>query len=482
MDNDNKIKDANSLANVAPANSIVKYFLKDELEAIGKDTLDLYNLEDEYAKTPKNRSYFVAKVLAACFLVVALFTFGLCFYLSKKANKIAVNIDVFQDINLKGMLDLASRTDASYQNAVRNKNELEAALEFSLKEALQKKDEDIFMLNSMRLGKDLTNKRTKLITDEYTATCKNLHADFDMKIDAAQKDVEHFKELLDQYNNQAGKDAQGRQAAIDSERQLHQLEIQRLNKSYSARILELEQKLDKKQVDSLARQKKSVSEVTKNFEERLDPKINDEEALKIKKQYGPESALPFNAFAYKNQFIYATKQSDFCTAIDSLETQEEVAFEYLKNNVLTKALIDHQNSIPDFYKLQNKITSLMLDKIATGAVATIEDYALQLEKANKKIAGLNNYFEDKCTKANAQGIILDATNPTLIKVYISKAINQKNFPMQAKVLRGTSTTPLCTLFVTQEEDFTLVARPTDETNRAQIEKARLKEGDRLTFN
>lgn len=477
MDNDYQIIDNNK-----SGTSIVKYLLKDELEAISKDTQDLYDLEKEYAKTKLNRTYFVPKVLLACVIFVVLITLVICFGITKFDQNIAVNIDVFQDVDIKGMLDLSARTDASYQQAVKAHNELEASLDFALKEALQKKDEDLFMLNSMRLKKTKLNQRKKEIEDDYLASCKAIHNEYDIKLEASNKDVKHFKALLDEYNTGAAKNVQGKLSSLNSERQLHQLEIDRITKGYESQIKELENRLDKKQRDSLDRQKKSVSTVTKNFEERLDPIIKDDMALSLRKLYNANTVLPFNSFSYKNQLLEKNKKTDFTVALDEINENEAQAYNYIKDSILTTALQDHQNSIPDYWNLQNKITTRIIDKIATSAIYTINIYAQDLNTANNQLEAYQDHFEAMCQVAgdDTMGIIIDSTNINSMLIYIKKTFTPKieDLPIQANVVRGQSTNSLCKLMILIEKGI-LIARPYDEENLLLAQKNKITTGDKI---
>src|SRR5574344_1748623 len=140
MDNDNKVDKKMHQHNE------VLLFLKDELQPLSHDKPHSYDLETEYAKTRKNKSSYIWVVMALSFVVVGLVTFGISRLVDYNNDKIKVSIDVFDDLNLRNLLDIVSQTKAKQDGATREMSELQAELSYGQKQAEQKRAADLYTL------------------------------------------------------------------------------------------------------------------------------------------------------------------------------------------------------------------------------------------------------------------------------------------------------------------------------------------------
>ena len=131
MDNDNKITEIQEIQ----THNEVQLFLKDELTKLSSAKVEQYNLEEEYAKTKKNKDKSVGIILAVCSIIVCLLVVALTTFITSQNHKIAVNIDTFNDLNLRALLNSAGRTESLYANALQSKEILLAKMEDELASA-----------------------------------------------------------------------------------------------------------------------------------------------------------------------------------------------------------------------------------------------------------------------------------------------------------------------------------------------------------
>ena len=124
MDNDIKIKESKN-----QIHKDVLLFLNKELEQI-QQTSDnnAYNLEAEYEKTKKNKSPFTYIVLFICFFCVAGIALIMNAVISKQNENITVNLQEFDDLNLRTLLDTVSKVQNSYDQAVQEKTNVVAKI------------------------------------------------------------------------------------------------------------------------------------------------------------------------------------------------------------------------------------------------------------------------------------------------------------------------------------------------------------------
>ena len=196
MDNDNKIKMSDD-----DEKKVVHLFLQDELQPLSQEKPHSYNLETEYAKTKKNKSPFIWILMILCFLLAGLFAFAMSRYVDYTNNNISINIDSFDDLNLKNLLDIVSQTKSQYDTAVNDKSELEANLNNSLQQAERKRDADLFTLQSLKLSSKENLKRKNIINTEYKTTVQNLHDKYDVQISTKQGLIDQYQKQLAEYDS-----------------------------------------------------------------------------------------------------------------------------------------------------------------------------------------------------------------------------------------------------------------------------------------
>ena len=127
----------------------VQLFLKDELKKLRFAKAEQYNLEEEYAKTKKNKDKSVGIILAVSSIIVCLLVVALTTFITSQNHKIAVNIDTFNDLNLRALLNSAGRTESLYANALQSKEILLAKMEDELASAKRKMENDLYVLKSV---------------------------------------------------------------------------------------------------------------------------------------------------------------------------------------------------------------------------------------------------------------------------------------------------------------------------------------------
>ena len=134
MDNDIKIIDKKESSQT---HKDVMLFLDDELNLLQKENaISSYNLEEEYEKTKKNKSLFSFLILAGCLVVVIFVSWGLKRYINQKNENITVNLEEFDNLNLKGLLDSVFKVQANYDNKEYRKVDMNALMR---KEQLRRK-------------------------------------------------------------------------------------------------------------------------------------------------------------------------------------------------------------------------------------------------------------------------------------------------------------------------------------------------------
>jgi len=241
MDNDDKIKKTNSKKNNQPSqkksepvkalstkltakdfipqsqvHKDVRTFLDSELASIYQQTkLQSYNLEKEYSETKKHKSPLPWVVLGLCFAVVLATVVIMTTVITTKDKNITVEMNVFDDLNLKDLLDSVSKIQTNYDNAVNQRTALINSKESELKNAASKRDQDIFVIKSMKLPAKEEKSRINNIENEYNLSLQTIQSSYDSKMTAIEASIKDYETQLAQYDSSKVEAAQEQERLLN---------------------------------------------------------------------------------------------------------------------------------------------------------------------------------------------------------------------------------------------------------------------------
>lgn len=250
----------------------VALFLGDDLIRTDDNGIKPYNLEEEYEKTSHHKSKFIWIMLVLCFAFVGISTFITTMLVSSSNQKISIKIDTFNDLNLRSLLNMVSRSQTSYDEAVKRKESLETELADSIEEAKNKRDAELFTLQSIQSvsTKKSVEQRKKLIENSYETTVKNLEADFGARIKAVNSEISSLEKQVSSYDSAMVSKARQAEGAIDSQRQLHDMEMKKQASKYEEKIRSLRTQLIAQQLSAAEAQRKAIEEVQNTYQTEIE--------------------------------------------------------------------------------------------------------------------------------------------------------------------------------------------------------------------
>ena len=199
MDNDIKIIEKKESSQT---HKDVMLFLDDELNLLQKENaISSYNLEEEYEKTKKNKSLFSFLILAGCLVVVIFVSWGLKRYINQKNENITVNLEEFDNLNLKGLLDSVFKVQANYDNAIKEKSRIISQKELELQDAQTKLDNELFLIDSLKLSnkKEIERRKSQAQAD-YKKNIAEINLKYDEQIAAIEAEANEYKLQLAEYD------------------------------------------------------------------------------------------------------------------------------------------------------------------------------------------------------------------------------------------------------------------------------------------
>ena len=486
MDNDNKI---NSFSE-EQTHKEVQLFLHDELQKLSFSKAAQYNLEQEYALTKNNKNRSVVIILAVCALVVVLLVMGLGFFITSQNKKIKVNIETFNDLNLKSLLNSAGRTEALYASAVQSRDFLAAQRDDELNAADQKRENDLYVLQSVSKvsNKNSIKKRTTEIQSEYAKTVKDIKEKYDSKIADAEKLVQSYKEQLSGFDSEKLSAAQASESVLDSQKLLNDIQMETMEKRYQARIDELKAQMAVQQREAVKQQREAVENVRKTYQAKidlLDPDARSES--KVQDEIILETGIPktavrtseiefhehFDASKYTAGFksplqIFTSSVKNASVSLDELNT--------IANRFSTIPLENTiRHYVPAMQRLAYSITTNMAEA-QQQMQGEIDGLNEKIAQKDTKLAEFEKIFETICAsdpQNPAQACVTDASDKNALKLFVTKqgkAFFTAENPVVNAQLRDKKRV-LCDLVVTKSgENYTAApAKTAKNVNPALLE-------------
>lgn len=390
MDNDNEVMIVEN--NEVQIHQEVMLFLGDELNTIHKTAGgQAYEIEKEFAATKKHKSPFAIIVLGCCLIFVLGIAFAMHRVIKTQNEDIKVSLEEFNDLNLRTLLDTVASAQTNYDNAVKNKAQIQAEFESRLRIAEETLENDIYVIDSMNLKrKTVYNDRVAAAKKKYEDSVKAIQAEFSEDLIKAENEVQAYKAQLAEFDTAKVESAKEKEKALDSERQLRELETKKLTDKYEKRIAELETRLREQQSKSTEEMRKAVAQVSKQYQHEidlLDPTIKDETAGNIIQDAKNIETPDFNgaAILMKNS-IASEKVGSFVNKYQEIYDD----FRYLDDVV---ASIPQKNSIPKYVSSAR----ILVNDMSQAFVDTTISFYTENVKLNGTIDSLNN----KITALNA---------------------------------------------------------------------------------
>lgn len=399
MDNDNKIE-KDELA--VKTHSEVLLFLNDELEKLQQDSKKKsYNLEEEFAKTKKNKSPFVGILLAVCFLCVGGIAFVMNSVIVRHNQEIKVDLQNFDDLNLKTLLDSVSKVQANYDEAVKNKVAVQSEMETKFSQALSTKEDLLFVMESSRMTSREKELKRKELEKDYESQIRTIRESYEPQLAAIDSEIKTYSDQLAQFDTAKVESAREQEKALDAERQIQAIERQKIIDDYESKLSETRNSIVEIQKTNAENLRKSVNQLNQEHKLELaayDPVINDELADSIIESVNQQAAEVFDSVSIKekknvtdDKFLEAIK--DFQKLYDD--------YSYLDQKL---AALPQKNSIVQYRKTSDSLVNEMGTVLVESNAAMVEDkkqlrnqisdYKNQISDYREEISGYKEQIED----------------------------------------------------------------------------------------
>ena len=227
-----------------------------------------YDLQRAYDATVQNRWKNFLPVLLwmiASFVVVILLGGTIVSIVNRQNSRIPVEVQHFDSLNLRNLLDLVGKTQSQIDEESARKNNLESERQNILDRAEAERKSALETLNSLNISASEKSGRKSKIEESY----KNQIAEaekLDSEISKSEKQIQLLQRQLAEYDTVKVEQARKQQAQLDSEKQLHQIEKKQLTDDYEGKISSLRTELEEIQEADLKRQEEMVNYVIDQYD------------------------------------------------------------------------------------------------------------------------------------------------------------------------------------------------------------------------
>ena len=378
----------------------VRMFLDEELEVLHKSRADVqaYNIEKEFSETAKHKSPLAMILLGICFLVVLSTVVVMSLVIDQKDKGISVEMSVFDDLNLKNLLDTVSKIQDNYDTAVKSRSDLINDREVELRNAESKLNQDSYLIRSLKLSASEEKTRLAQAQDTYNESVKTINNKYDPKIKALETEIEGYEDQLKEYDASKIQAAQEQERLINSERRVQELERRKLAQQYEDRITELEQTIELLRSSSSEDVYRSVSTLSSKYQAEingLDPKLHDIKA---------EDLIAGARLSNPGKFDSSKKAANISgeTAVNGIKKFQD---EYDNYNYLVNAVaaLPQKNSIPSYVAASRAYVNSMGETFVDTTTALENEkkkLSKQVANLSSEVSGLEKDYDDLIDEYN----------------------------------------------------------------------------------
>ena len=352
-----------------------------------------YDLQRAYDATANNQWKNFRPILMwmiASLLFVLLIGGTIITIVNKQNSNIQVEVQHFDSLNLRNLLDLVGKTQAQIDEESAKKSNLEIERKNISDRAEAERKSALETLDSMNISATEKSSRRTEIEDKYKeqiAEAKKL----DVEIEKSEKQIQLLQRQLAEYDTVKVEQARRQQAQLDSEKQLHQIEKKQLTDDYEGKIATLRTEMEEIQEADLKRQEEMVNYVIDQY----DPTFGSDTRV---------NSLLAKASGYA--VIYTGSSSVVAdSASDKFkETIKKQRSYYTDMETLLQRFkrIPQKNAIPKMATSLQKMANSAGNELAEIAVAEVNGLITQKEELESNLVSLT---EEKDAAVNERNSI-----------------------------------------------------------------------------
>ncbi len=226
MDNDQQIKDI--------VRGTKDHFLSQPLESDTRE--ETFDLEVEFAKTAKNKSFTIPIVTISFFLVMAVGAVVATLVSDQANQQKTVQIGQFNDLNLRDLFDSAKKNQNDLMD-VKNQIAIIKQKQADDEERVhQEASSQLNLLTVSSLPPAELEKRRAVVYERLTRQLRQIEATSSAQLKPLDDQAKELQKKIDSYDHRIGKLNKENQERLNSQQKLFDIEMSKLKSFYQDRI------------------------------------------------------------------------------------------------------------------------------------------------------------------------------------------------------------------------------------------------------
>lgn len=217
-------------------------FLPSEIRDIDGIT-DIYSLEDEFAKTKKNKNLVLYLSILLFFAVVVGSAFIFSVYIQNKNKSVDINISEFEDLRLKEVIDSARSHENNLDLLLIKLEILKVDHKKQVLEVQEKYYQRELNLIAQELPRNQTDQRLQQIRTAEQREIAAVNRSFEKEIAAKTKEIDDIEEELAQ--KKLEEEQTEKSASVSNVDRLNALKMEELKKSNDSGVVSLREYYEK---------------------------------------------------------------------------------------------------------------------------------------------------------------------------------------------------------------------------------------------
>ncbi len=253
----------------------------------------LYNVDEEFAKTRKNRSFLVLGVTLSTIAILALAAVVVTSIIKKRTDSAPVDVKAFTDLNLKDILGSAKHSESQLVQAKLELSKVEDEISAAEQNIQRDYDASVSSIRAHAYPPAEEKRRIAEAASKAEIQKASLQKRYASELKAKRDAVNTAQNDYNALDSQISDADKAKQKTLDNQDALYELEKKNLSSSYESRIANLEA-ARRSDAESMKRQR---DQLQRSLIERFNPTFTDEKSQNLLRGWKePESyaePLPF---------------------------------------------------------------------------------------------------------------------------------------------------------------------------------------------
>ena len=199
MDNDNEIKGSGdgNVRDLVEQSKLI--FLREIIDEFRRKQAQ-YDLGREFAKTRKNRSPIVPLVVLGISLFFIIGAVAVTFYIQEMSKRFAVDIEEFEDINLRDVLDAAKRNEQDMERTKRDLASLESGMEEEIRSVRNAEARELEIIAAERISQEEKDRRSRSVRNRAAAEIRRIQESYAPRQAEFANLIADIQKKMDEYD------------------------------------------------------------------------------------------------------------------------------------------------------------------------------------------------------------------------------------------------------------------------------------------